>query len=289
MALDEQVVLTVNTATEQVSIDVITGGTAAGTAILFGSGVPSSGLGAVGGAYLDIVKGWFYQKTGVATWTFKGALSVSPGTSTVWGTDGSGNPLSRALSFFQTALVNSAGLAAALSDETGFSTGAKAVFSINPVFTTGLSFTDLVVSLKNTVANGDGLYRTTDPIATFDATGNAYYYAGGLLAFIGGSFSVNGNLQVVSDLFLSKEIIPPGTTGAQVINALTGRVNFAALATSLVVTNSFVTADSIIQATVATNDSTMKSASVVAGSGSFTIYPNVAPTGETAVNFSVSN
>jgi len=33
----------------------------------------------------------------------------------------------------------------------------------------------------------------------------------------------------------------------------------------------------------------MKSVAVVAGSGSFTIYPNAAPTAETRVNFLITN
>ena len=41
--------------------------------------------------------------------------------------------------------------------------------------------------------------------------------------------------------------------------------------------------------TVATNDSTMKSPQCVAAAGSFTIFPNAAPTAETRVNFTVSN
>ena len=66
-------------------------------------------------------------------------------------------------------------------------------------------------------------------------------------------------------------------------------MNFAAAATSLVVTDSYVTANSIIMATVASNDTTMKSVAVVAGAGSFTIYPNSAPTAETRVNFFITN
>jgi hypothetical protein len=88
---------------------------------------------------------------------------------------------------------------------------------------------------------------------------------------------------------LNKTVTAAGTTGAQTINNPTGSVNFAAAATSLVVTNSLVTANSIIQLTVASNDATMKSAVAVAGAGSFTIYPNANPTAETRVNFTITN
>lgn len=91
------------------------------------------------------------------------------------------------------------------------------------------------------------------------------------------------------DVQFQKTVIAAGTTGAQTINKTMGRVNFAAAATSLVVTDSLVTANSIILATVASNDATMKSVAVVAGSGSFTLFANAAPTTETAVNFLVFN
>ena len=87
----------------------------------------------------------------------------------------------------------------------------------------------------------------------------------------------------------NKTVTAAGTTGAQTINKNAGTVNFAAAATSLVVTNSLVTTSSIIICTVGTNDTTMKSVSAVAASGSFTIYANSAATAETRVNFIVIN
>jgi hypothetical protein len=78
-----------------------------------------------------------------------------------------------------------------------------------------------------------------------------------------------------------------GTTGAQTINKPSGSVNFAAAATSLVVTNSLVTTSSVILCTVATNDATMKTVLCVAAAGSFTIFANAAATAETRVNFLV--
>jgi len=83
-------------------------------------------------------------------------------------------------------------------------------------------------------------------------------------------------------------VIAPATTGAQTIQTSRGRVNFAIAATSLVVTNAQVTANSNIQATVASNDSTMKSVQAVAGTGSFTLYANAAPTAITKVDFLIN-
>lgn len=97
--------------------------------------------------------------------------------------------------------------------------------------------------------------------------------------------SGNGILQA----FFSKTITAAGTTGAQTINKASGSVNLAAAATSLVVTDSLVTTSSIIILTVAANDATCKSVSYVPANGSFTIYPNAAPTAETRVNFLITN
>ena len=91
------------------------------------------------------------------------------------------------------------------------------------------------------------------------------------------------------ELLTDKTITGGGTTGAQTINKIAGSVNFAAAATSLVVTNSLVTANSVIIATVGTNDATMTSVQVVAGAGSFTIHANAAATAETRVDFLVIN
>jgi len=64
-------------------------------------------------------------------------------------------------------------------------------------------------------------------------------------------------------------------------------VNFAAAATTLVVTNSLVTATSLVQVFIRTNDATLKSAIAVCGAGSFTIHANAAATAETSVGFRV--
>lgn len=100
---------------------------------------------------------------------------------------------------------------------------------------------------------------------------------------VGGS--LNANSVAASTFGIDKTVTASGTTGAQAINKQAGRVNFAAAATSLVVTNSLITANSIIVATVMSNDATMKTVSVVAAAGSFTIYANAAPTAETKVAF----
>lgn len=99
----------------------------------------------------------------------------------------------------------------------------------------------------------------------------------------------SNTLTHTGNMVYDKTITAAGTTGAQTINKTTGRVNFAAAATSLVVTNSLATVDSICHVTKATNNATMRLGACVAGAGTLTIYADVAPDAETAVNFTVTN
>ena len=80
-----------------------------------------------------------------------------------------------------------------------------------------------------------------------------------------------------------------GTTGAQTIDRPSGTVNFAAGATSLVVTNSLCTTSSIVLPVIRTNDATATIKNVVPGAGSFTINLTVAATAETSVGFFIIN
>lgn len=82
---------------------------------------------------------------------------------------------------------------------------------------------------------------------------------------------------------------PSGTTGAQVINRPAFSVNFAAAATSLVVTNSFATVNTRWLCGVQTNDVTMKSVVAESNAGSVEIFANAAATAETEVYCEVRN
>lgn len=103
------------------------------------------------------------------------------------------------------------------------------------------------------------------------------------------NISATGATTFTGDVLLTKTITAGGTTGAVTINKSSGAVNFAAAATSLVVTNSLVTANSVILISKATNDTTARLGAVVAAAGSFTIYMDVAPMAETRVNFILTN
>jgi hypothetical protein len=97
------------------------------------------------------------------------------------------------------------------------------------------------------------------------------------------------NVSLASGVGLDRTITSAGTTGARTINKIAGTVNFAAAATTLVVTNSLVTTSSIVFCTVRTNDTTATIKNVVPAAGSFTITLTAAATAETSVGFFVTN
>jgi hypothetical protein len=99
----------------------------------------------------------------------------------------------------------------------------------------------------------------------------------------------SGQLKLFKQLTTDATNTAGGTTGAQTINKPTGTVNFAAGASSLVVTNSLVTTSSIVFAVIRTNDATALIKNVVPASGSFTITLNANATAETSVGFMVIN
>ena len=144
--------------------------------------------------------------------------------------------------------------------------------------TTSADNSTYVGALTKASANG----VTNENVFGYNATG-----IGSNTVCIGSSAITK--CQVYGDIVLDKTVTAAGTTGAQTINKTVGTVNFAAGATSLVVTNNRVSTTSVIIATVATNDTTLKSVIAVAASGSFTLYANAAATAETRVNFIVIN
>lgn len=114
--------------------------------------------------------------------------------------------------------------------------------------------------------------------------------AGTVLLQAGNGVSVQGNIEMsMRQLKMPRTITAGGTTGAQTIDKISGSVNFAAAASSLVVTNSTVGVDSIVIATVLTNDATAVIKNVVCAAGSFTITLSAAATAETRVGFLVLN
>jgi hypothetical protein len=104
------------------------------------------------------------------------------------------------------------------------------------------------------------------------------------------SLHVVGNVGIVGGLLiLEKTILAAGTTGNATINKPMGRVNIAAGQTAISVSNSLVTADSIVMAVIASNDTTSQIKNVVPGSSTFTINLVSAATAETPISFLVIN
>lgn len=173
-------------------------------------------------------------------------------------------------------------------------------FNFNlPDATTGIAIFTAGSTIGSTTAHVWAFYGNGTENNYFDGAGRFYMRkastpstnsAGGF-TFV----DTNGNVNAWSStgvqtlLSLGKTITAAGTTGAQTINLPLGSVNFAAGASSLVVTNSLVTTNSVIIATVATADSTMKSVVAAAAAGSVTFTANAAATAETRVNFRVYN
>lgn len=98
-----------------------------------------------------------------------------------------------------------------------------------------------------------------------------------------------GIVTLNDDISIAKTITTAGTTGNRTINKMAGTVNIAAAGTSVTVTNSFVTANSLVFCTLRTNDSTAWIKNVVPAAGSFTVNLGAAATGEVSIGFMVIN
>lgn len=125
--------------------------------------------------------------------------------------------------------------------------------------------------------------------ARVDQSGNAVFpavNAATLSAGFANQFSVGINGKINFDYTNT----PVTTTGAQTINKPSGSVNLAAGATSLIVTNSLVSATSHVFVTVETTDANNFHLRVVPNNGFFTIaVVGTAPAGVTKVGFLVIN
>jgi hypothetical protein len=105
--------------------------------------------------------------------------------------------------------------------------------------------------------------------------------------------SVNTVLAAVSKdgkLIFNATNTATGTTGARTINKPSGTANIAAGGTSVTVTNSLVSASSIVYCVIRTNDANATAIkNVVPAAGSFTINLTTAPAAEISVGFIVYN
>lgn len=157
------------------------------------------------------------------------------------------------------------------------------------VFVVGATGTTIQVAATpggspiNLTSTGTGT-QTFSPLLVTRFSNNVYranHAPGGVTLETTGTSSFAG----VDDRTLTAS----GTTGAQTIRKPAFTVNFAAGATSLVVTNALVNGNTGAICQVLTNDATMFAVKAVAATGTLTLYPNAAPTAETKVYCEVKN
>jgi hypothetical protein len=159
----------------------------------------------------------------------------------------------------------------------------------NSVQTSGVAG-GINTSLNFTPTSGTGEFNLVNLPITINQTGGANGITRGL--FINPTLTSAADFRAIEvtggKIVFSSTITPSGTTGAQTINRISGKVNAATGTTSLVVTNSLVTTSSIVMCQLGTNDATCVIRSVVEANGSFTIN-YTAPTTETVIKFTVIN
>lgn len=225
--------------------------------------------------------------TGAASWdvTYIGATGIAGSTgatdNAVLRADGAGGATLQ-----NSALIVSDAGAMFLGDQAGVGLSfgdftLPFIYAPNGEFYLGSS------AVSNTNIRGTAVNFTTTAGASWSMS-----VAGHLLAGTDNTFDIGASgatrprsLYLATGLAIEATITAAATVGAQTINKTAGSVNFAATASSLVVTCDKCTTSSIVMATVATNDTTLKSVQAVAANGSFTLFGNAAAAAETRVNF----
>jgi len=162
------------------------------------------------------------------------------------------------------------------------------------VLTTGLNgnlalnITGAVLSNTSGSGGGGSNITLTGNNANINAISNIDFVINGssVVAVNADSFNLRSSKDV---RFAGKMITPNGTTGNQVINQVSGTVNLSAASQTITVTNSLVTANSIINVTARTNDATCYVKNYVASAGSFTINMVANCSAETSIGFIVTN
>ena len=131
--------------------------------------------------------------------------------------------------------------------------------------------------------------NTNDAMRIYESTNNVAFGTTGGSTDAGYKLDVQGTIRVLNALNFNPTNTASGTTGNQTINKASGTVNIAAAGTTVTVTNSLVTASSIVYAVIRTNDATATIKNVVPAAGSFVINLGAAATAETSIGFFVIN
>lgn len=196
------------------------------------------------------------------------------------------------------------------ANSTGIPGGLKFTGGAHANITTGTEMTDILIDLSatTTVAGSTALalnrsFRITPrtftaasattwtDVGTF-VVGGAPTGGGAGPLTITNPWSIlieAGNSKSFGKWVFDATLTTTGTTGNQTINKPAGTANIAAAGTAVTITNSFVTANSLVIPWVITADTTAKSCSAVSSSGSFVVTLNAAATAETKIGFMVFN
>lgn len=105
-----------------------------------------------------------------------------------------------------------------------------------------------------------------------------------VVASMGISGPVTGNDVITTSSFTDDS----ATTGSRTVNKVCGINAFAAAATTITITNSFVTATSVMVCTIQTNDATATLKNCTPAAGSFTAITTAAATGITKLGWCVT-
>lgn len=134
------------------------------------------------------------------------------------------------------------------------------------------------IGIRANASNTNDFFSGNNIVGTFNHNGDWVFGNASNVAF-----DNTGNIR------LGRTITAGGTTGNQTINKAEGTVNVATAGTTVTVTNSLVTASSIIFVTTRTNDTTCSVKNVVPAAGSFVINLTAGCTAETSFGFLVLN
>ena len=149
----------------------------------------------------------FLKTNGSGTWSVdtNTYLTAATGVTSVNGSSGAlANVALTTVTLAQFAATTSAQLAGVLSDETGFSTGAKSVFNISPTITTSLITDSSTFALVNTVATTVNFAGAATTLSIGSASGTTTINNNTVIT---GNLTVNGTTTTVNSTTITVDDI----------------------------------------------------------------------------------